>query len=263
MCVFPSIETPLIPSPFLFLSLFSPSLSLSLPFSFPHLHTDARSLIQWLLEFRAEDRPNLKQILKHSWLRTTSKDTPTDKTTLQYKRHITSSNFVTPTTTKATMSTSLVPREYQISSTIPRRTDSGTAATSMSHFTPPQDRVGVKSSGHGSPNRACGKTSVTGNHNHGVSSTRRYAVPTMSLNGKYTLNKPLPHASNGKNIHTGSLSSSKTAKSSPFVRRFVSPAPRPASQHYGVQGNKSRGHGQQGLPDASRTSLLVGRKHAF
>lgn len=42
-------------------------------FGVDHFLTDARSLIQWLLQFRPQDRPNLDQILKHPWLKATGK----------------------------------------------------------------------------------------------------------------------------------------------------------------------------------------------
>ena len=114
-----------------------------------HVCTDARSLIQWLLEFRAQDRPNLDQILKHPWLKNTSKPHSNKTMTTSshhHKTHITSSthNTVSPSTNKHPLSSStIVPKGSPCSPY--RSCDGGGSpiATNTSYFTPPQGKSGV------------------------------------------------------------------------------------------------------------------------
>jgi serine/threonine protein kinase len=63
------------------------------------LSADARSLIQWLLSFHPHDRPTLDQILKHPWLRGTSKTTQHKHTDKTVKPHTTTPTSIPPTTT--------------------------------------------------------------------------------------------------------------------------------------------------------------------
>lgn len=220
------------------------------------LFVDARSLIQWLLEFRPQDRPNLEQILKHPWLKASSKTAQHQHTGNSSKQHTTpSSTPVSPTTPKAT---SLLPQDYQT----PNRTDWNTTITtssSPSHFTPPQGRVGVKYSVSTVPSNTTKSPKQYGgtkySHNAGLSSV------SPPSNGKSAQSGCLPRLMNGKQSHGGS----SQTKSHSLLRRFALPTSRSTSLHSGVavQGSTGRGVGHQGLPDTARTQLLTSRKHVI
>lgn len=220
------------------------------------LFVDARSLIQWLLEFRPQDRPNLEQILKHPWLKASSKTAQHQHTGNSSKQHTTpSSTPVSPTTPKAT---SLLPQDYQT----PNRTDWNTTITtssSPSRFTPPQGRVGVKYSVSTVPSNTTKSPKQYGgtkySHNAGLSSV------SPPSNGKSAQSGCLPRLMNGKQSHGGS----SQTKSHSLLRRFALPTSRSTSLHSGVavQGSTGRGVGHQGLPDTARTQLLTSRKHVI
>ena len=232
--------------------------------------TDARSLIQWLLEFRAQDRPNLDQILKHPWLKTTSKPHSNKTMTISshhHKTHITSSthNIVSPSTNKHPLSSStIIPKGSPCSPY--RSCDGGGSpiATNTSYFTPPQDKSGVKYSVPypSSPEQSSPQ------HN-GVSTI----LPSvLSPNNKHSQN--ISTSSSKYSRNNGHVHHSQTSpKSNPILRCFVSPASRLSSSHYGssiggVQSVTGRGTGGisgggYGKTETSRTQLQMGRKQAF
>lgn len=219
------------------------------------LFVDARSLIQWLLEFRPQDRPNLEQILKHPWLKASSKSAQHQHTDNSSKQHTTpSSTPVSPTTPKAT---SLLPQDYQT----PNRTDwnTTTITSSPSHFTPPQGRAGVKYSVSTVPSNTTKSPKQYGgtkySHNAGLSSV------SPPPNGKSAQSGCLPRLMNGKQSHSGS----SQTKSHSLLRRFALPTSRSTSLHSGVavQGSTGRGVGHQGLSDTARNQLLTSRKHVI
>ena len=220
-------------------------------FLFLLLFVDARSLIQWLLEFRPQDRPNLDQILKHPWLKASSKTAQHQHTGNSSKQHTTpSSTPVSPTTPKAT---SLLPQDYQT----PNRTDWNTTITtssSPSHFTPPQGRAGVKYSVSTMPSN-----STKSPKQYGGTKYSHNASVSPPSNGKSAQSGCLPRLMNGKQSHGGS----SQTKSHSLLRRFALPTSRSTSLHSGVavQGSTGRGVGHQGLPDTARTQLLTSRKH--
>ena len=260
------------------------------------LPTDARSLIQWLLEFRAQDRPNLEQILKHPWLKSPGKSphSPSNNkisTTVsspQTKQHLISpSSRVSPSATKPQSRTSSLCRKETTSSPShgagrgsrgAGTPSSPSGSSSSSYFTPPQGRTGVKysvpMSGNSSPDTPLGnRTSSPLLHrkNGGLGCclpsvvSARNVSPSSGHGG-----------SRGPSLHRVSPTTAKSSKS--VMRRFVSPVPPPRgpTSHYGgyngggsgvvgttVQDVTGTRGGERLQPEASRTQLLVGRKQAF
>ena len=266
---------------------FSHFVQLKLIFSPGYTHTlnaltDARSLIQWMLEFRAQDRPNLEQILKHPWLKTTPKSphSPSNnKSTISSPQKKQLISAVSPLASKQSQNHSLGLKESSRSPAqrasggrvpgTPASPASGSPSLSSSYFTPPQGQAGIKYSVPlprvSSPDTAHGSPSPL----HKNSSTLPPVVGTA------------PHTPSSSSIHCrsggggcsggrGSLLQRKSPRSSPKpgFRRFVSPASRPSS--YGfmgpgaqcVTGVRAR-EGSGGGSEAGRTQLLVGRKQAF
>ena len=227
-----------------------------LPFSPIFQHTDARSLIQWLLSFHPQERPNLDQILKHPWLKATGKatqHTPTNKT---IKPHIT-----TPSSNAPRATSSAVSKGHQTNSS-PHKTAATpcTSPSSIKSSVPPN-----------SPNKLQDSISISGSYHTiesggSVSASKGRVLPAASPNGKYVRDSSLPRSAKGKHIQGGSnAGSTQTSKSNRFVRRLVPSATQATSsvtmgdERVGMGGNR----GQQGLPDPSRTPLQAGRKHAF
>ncbi|CAI8009650.1 Serine/threonine-protein kinase pim-3 [Geodia barretti] len=260
------------------------------------LSSDARSLIQWLLEFRAQDRPNLEQILKHPWLKSPGKSphSPSNNkisTTVsspQTKQHLISpSSRVSPSATKPQSRTSSLCRKETTSSPShgagrgsrgAGTPSSPSGSSSSSYFTPPQGRTGVKysvpMSGNSSPDTPLGnRTSSPLLHrkNGGLGCclpsvvSARNVSPSSGHGG-----------SRGPSLHRVSPTTAKSSKS--VMRRFVSPVPPPRGPTSHCGGYSGGGSGVVGTtvqdvtgtrggerlqPEASRTQLLVGRKQAF
>ena len=232
-----------------------------------HSLTDARSLIQWLLAFHPEDRPNLDQILRHSWLKATGKSThhlssTDDKTTLsRHKNHFSPSKpSITPSTSRDSSSMSVDHRETSFQY---MAGDAGVSTTSpsTSHFTPPQDRTGIKYSvPTNSPDSLLiGCTSSSNRHKEGLA--RVNGLPAvLPQNKKYGESVSSSHSPRrGKHFHHGAPSG---YKSNPLLRRFVLPTAQTCGAVSSIEGVTCKG-GVHGKSDACRTQLLMGRKHAF
>jgi serine/threonine protein kinase len=254
------------------------------------LSPGARSLIQWLLEFRPQDRPNLEQILKHPWLKksSSSSSSPSYKTTTaasqRHKNLATPSSggSVAPSPTKPTLSSSVARKETTISPSH-RASGSGVANTTSSpsgassFFTPPQGRTGIKYSVPPSPDAhgggSCASSSTSPSPLLQKSGT---LPPVFSRGGDRSTQHFYPsqltrgsEKTSYQTRHKQSLTSSKTSK--PGLRRLLSPSSRPTSQYGGGGGGVGtvegvtggRGGPGYGQPEAARTQLLVGRKQAF
>ena len=237
--------------------------------------TDARSLIQWLLEFRPQDRPNLEHIVNHPWLKTAPKATPksphspcNNKTTLsspQKKNLITASTTVSPLAVKSPghQSSSLTHKETTRSPThrasggrVPN-TPCSPFGSPTSYFTPPQGRMGVKYSippPSSSPRVAQGSSSPL---HRNTSST----LPPVSPAHTSSIHT---HSGGGRVLLQGQ---SQSVSKPSVLRRFMSPVSRPASYcgggvgPQGVTCSVREGVVQSGT---SRTQqLLMGRKQFY
>ena len=240
------------------------------------LLTDAHSLIQWLLEFRAEDRPNLEQILKHPWLKAAGKSSncpSNNKTTVssspQTKHLITPSSTVSPSAAK--QSQTAISQKEATSSPSHRAggsrgagTPSSPRGSSSSYFTPPHGRTGVKYAvvppSGSSPSDGRGSCTPTPSSLHHKNRPAGGLPPVVSAR-----NVSPSLSARGVSLHRHSPTALKSSKAVQY--RFVSPAaPRPTS-HCGVGGEVGGLTGNRGgggpQSEASRTQLLVGRKQAF
>ena len=221
----------------------------------------------------------------------TTQQLPTDKTAASYtqqqqQQQQQQQHSTTPSNPTAGTTTILLPshgsRDAQSSATAPTtRTPHGVvisaANTSLSSFTPPQGRAGVKYCGQSSPGSVMYTATFTHKHNADSGSVSPHVKSTHSkipgsppINGKYSHARSPP---DGKHCQSGSPGSPKYAGksglTSPLVRRLLPPGSRPVSvclDTSGIAADRGssvghRAHDKFGSPaDPPRTQLLAGRK---
>lgn len=71
-----------------------------------HISPDAQSLIRWLLEFHAQDGPNLQQILAHPWLKPSPKS-PHNSSCSPHKKNLIATSPTTPSQCRRQVSRAL------------------------------------------------------------------------------------------------------------------------------------------------------------
>ena len=230
---------------------------------FSSTSTDARSLMQWLLEFRPQDRPNLEQIIKHPWLKSAGKSphspsnnqttsvAPSHQTT---KRQLMSpsNSRVSPSATKHHQSPTSPSRcqKDTVSSSPMSHSNSGSRGagtpsspcgrSSSSYFTPPQGRTGVKytvpKSGTPSPDNARGGCVASSS---GLVRAKNGALgcclPSVVSARNVSPSSQSGHSSGGGRGPTSlhRVSPGKSSKS--VLRQFVSPVVPPSrgpTSHY-------------------------------